>query len=98
MHSGVFIRIFLIILAIGFLLDWYAYNGLRTLSSGGKWRSWRRWITGGYLVVAIGIPVVFVAQIGTFRTANGMIPFHEWMLSLFLTLFISKIFFVLVLF
>jgi predicted MPP superfamily phosphohydrolase len=98
MHSGGFIRLFLIILAIGFLLDWYAYNGLRTLTFGWKLRRWRRWITWGYLVVAIGIPVVFVAQIGTFRTANGMIPFHEWMLSLFLALFITKISFVLVLF
>jgi uncharacterized protein len=98
MHSGGFIRLFLIILTVGLLLDWYAFNGLKTLAS--KWRSrrWRRLVTWGYLFIAIGVEVIFVTQIGSFRTANGMMPFHEWVLSLFLMLFITKLFFVLILF
>ncbi len=35
---------------------------------------------------------------GSFSTANGMTPFHEWVLSLFLALLVTKLFFVLVLF
>ena len=35
--------------------------------------------------------------LGSLRTARGMTPYHEWMLSLFLTFLITKIFFSLVL-
>jgi len=55
-------------------------------------------VQGTYLITSIGITLLFIAGIGSYSTAKGMTPFHEWMLSLFLTFFITKIFFVLVLF
>lgn len=98
MYMSVFLKIFLIVLVINFLFDWYVFNGLKTLVS--EWRSdrWRQLVKWGYLVVAVGVTVVFIAGIRSFRTAQGMMPFHEWMLSLFLCFFITKLFFVLVLF
>src|ERR1700753_1672116 len=98
MRRGGFLNIVLIILAVGLLLDWYAFNGLKTLSAG--WRSdrWRLGIRWGYLVFSIGLTLLFIAGLGSFRSAKGMMPFHEWVLSLFLALLISKIFFCLILF
>jgi uncharacterized protein len=92
MHGG-FLKILLIILTISLILDWYVFSGLKTLTAG--WRSdrWRQLVKWGWLVFSIGITLIFLIGIGSFRTAKGMTPFHEWMLSLFLTLFVTKVFF-----
>jgi len=58
----------------------------------------RQLVNYGYLVISVGVTAVFLLGFGSFSTARGMTPFHEWMLSLFLTFFITKIFFVLILF
>lgn len=88
---------FLIIAAITLLLDWYVYSGLRTFVA--NWRSKRRKraVLWGYLLVSVGVTAAFLMSIGSFSTANGMRPFHEWLLSFFLVFFITKIFFSLVL-
>ncbi len=91
-------KYFLIVLLVGFLMDWYVFNGLKTLTKGWKSRRWQHIVTWGYLVVSIGVTVVFTLGMGSFSTAKGMTPFHEWMLSLFLTIFITKLVFILVLF
>lgn len=98
MHRGGFLKVLLVLTAISLLLDWYVFNGLTTLSAGWKSVRLRKLVRWGYLVLSIGVTVVFLAGIGSLRTAKGMTPFHEWMLSLFLTLLITKIFFSLVLF
>lgn len=98
MRRGGFLNLILIFLAVTLLLDWYVFNGLKTLTAG--WRSdrWRTLVRWGYLIISLGITTTFVAGLGSFRTAQGMTPFHEWILSLFLTLLLTKIFFCLVLF
>jgi len=98
MHRGGFFKIFLIIAAISLLLDWYVFNGLKSLTN--DWQSvrMRQLVNYGYLVISVGVTAVFLLGFGSFSTARGMTPFHEWMLSLFLTFFITKIFFVLILF
>jgi uncharacterized protein len=98
MHRGAFFNIILIFLAATLLMDWYVFNGLKTLTA--AWRSdrWRTGVRWGYLAFSLGITVTFVAGLGSFRTAKGMTPFHEWVLSLFLTLLLTKLFFCLVLF
>src|SRR5580704_13401369 len=92
MHGG-FLKILLIILAVSLILDWYVFSGLKTLTAG--WRSdrWRQLVKWGWLVFSVGITLIFIGGIGSFRTAKGMTPFHEWMLSLFLMLFVTKVFF-----
>jgi len=98
MHQKGLMKWFLVVLVVVFLMDWYVFNGLKTLTAGWKSRRRQHMVTWGYLVVSIGITVVFTLGLGSFNTAKGMTPFHEWMLSLFLTFFITRLFFVLVLF
>ena len=97
MHRGGFLTIFLVIAGITLLFDWYVFAGLKTLTN--DWQSQRaRWaVIYGYLIISIGVTALFLIGFGSFSTAKGMTPFHEWMLSLFLTFFITKLFFVLVL-
>jgi len=98
MHGGFFLKIFLVIAGLSLLMDWYVFNGLKTFTAG--WRSvrWRKAVTWGYLVISVGVTATLLLGVGSFRTAQGMLPFHEWVLSIFLTFFFTKIFFILVLF
>jgi predicted MPP superfamily phosphohydrolase len=98
MHRGGFFRVFLIIAAVSLLLDWYVFNGLKTFMADWQSERLRQVVKWGYLVISVGVTVLFIGGFGSFSTAKGMTPFHEWMLSLFLTFFITKIFFVLILF
>jgi len=97
MHGSVFLKIFLITLAVDLLLDWYTFLGVRTLTA--TWTSaiWRNIVNWGWLVAVVGITVVLVTGFGNFRHPSGMLPFREWVLSLFLTLFITKLFFAIIL-
>jgi len=98
MHRGGFLTIFLIIAAISLLLDWYVFAGLKTFTK--DWPSFklRYLITFGYLFITVGVTIFLLLDLKTFRTAQGMTPSHEWLLSIFLTLLFTKLFFVLILF
>src|ERR1041385_1740013 len=97
MHRGGFLRIFLIIAVVTLLLDWYVYYGLKTFVK--DWTSVRlkQGVLLGYLLVSVGVTILFLAGIASFSTARGMTPYHEWMLSLFITFFITKLVFALIL-
>jgi hypothetical protein len=96
MHASGFLKIILILAAITLLLDWYVYAGLRTFTA--DWASpRRRLVLWAYLVVSVGVTALFLAGLSSFRTARGMTPFHEWVLSFFLAFLITKIIFSLVL-
>jgi predicted MPP superfamily phosphohydrolase len=98
MHNGGFIKVFVIIAAITLLMDWYVYHGLRTLTLDWPSKRWQNSILWGYLIISIGVTVLFIGGVSSFSTAQGMRPFHEYMLSLFLTFFITKLIFIIVLF
>ncbi|WP_214069975.1 metallophosphoesterase [Mucilaginibacter sp. dw_454] len=98
MHKGGFLKIFLILAVVSFLFDWYVFKGLKTFTNNWQSQVARAIVTWGFLVVSVGVTIVFLIGFGSFTTAKGMLPFHEWMLSLFLTFFITKLIFVLVLF
>jgi len=97
MHRGGFLKVFLIIAAVSLLMDWYIFNGLKTLTL--DWASKRAQgaLLWGYLVISVGVTVLFIGGFGSFSRAQGMLPFHEYMLSLFITFFVSKLVFVIVL-
>ncbi len=84
--------------AVSLLFDWYVFSGLKTFVADWHSKTLRNLVTFGYLVISIGVSVVFLAGLSSFASARGMTPYHEWMLSFFLTFLITKIFFVLVLF
>jgi predicted MPP superfamily phosphohydrolase len=97
MHKGGFLKIFLIIAAISLLLDWYVFSGLKTLTADWQSPRARQIVLYGFLIISVGVTLVFLLGMGSFSTAQGMTPFHEYMLSLFLTIFITKIFFIIIL-
>jgi predicted MPP superfamily phosphohydrolase len=98
MHNSGFIKIFLIISAVSLLFDWYVFSGLKTLTTGWASQLRRNAILWGYLVIAVGVTALFLIGFSAFSTTNGMRPFHEWVLSIFLTFFITKLIFIIVLF
>ncbi|MFB9842882.1 metallophosphoesterase [Mucilaginibacter ginsenosidivorans] len=97
MHRGSFLTIFLVITGLTLLLDWYVYNGLRTLTKGWPSLRWKQVLLWGYLALSLGVTALFLVGLGSFSTAKGMTPYHEWVLSFFLTFFITKVVFSLVL-
>lgn len=97
MHKGGFLNVFLIIAALTLLMDWYVIHGLRTLTAEWQSRPMRLIVLWGYATISIGVTAVFMIGFGSYGTAKGMTPFHEWMLSLLLTLFVTKLVFVIVL-
>ena len=93
MHQGSPSAFFWIVLLASLLLDGYVVSGLLTLTKAWRLR-WHRWLVcGGYLLFSVGIMLLFFAGFSAFRTPIGMTPYHEWILSLFLTSLITKIFF-----
>lgn len=96
MHRGGIIKFFIIIAFVSLLLDWYVYSGLKTLAGGWPQRL-RLIMLIAYLVISVGVTVVFFAGMSSFSSARGMTPFHEWMLSLFLTFLVTKLVFAIVL-
>ncbi|MGZ3828157.1 MAG: metallophosphoesterase [Mucilaginibacter sp.] len=97
MHSGAFFKIFLVIAVISTLMDWYVFSGLKTITFDWQSQFWRQLVQFGFLFVSVGVTVTFIAGIGSFSSARGMTPFHEWMLSLFLTFFVTKLVFIIIL-
>ena len=97
MHGNGLLKMFAVISIISLLFDWYAYAGLSTWTAGWKAAWQRRLVLCGYLIISIGITILFLVRISSFRTANGMRPLNEWILSLFLVLLFTKLFFILVL-
>lgn len=97
MHNRGFLTFFLILAGLTVLLDWYIYAGLRTFATGWQSKRWRRVVLWGYLILSMGITLLFLMGISSLRTTTGMMPYHEWVLSFFLIGLISKIFFALVL-
>jgi uncharacterized protein len=98
MHRSGFLNIFLIIAAITLLLDWYVFSGLKTLVSDWQSQRWRQIVLWCYLLISVVVTILLLLDFGSFSTAKGMTPIHEWLLSLFLTFFFTKIFFVIILF
>ncbi len=97
MHRGGFLKVFLVISAITLLMDWYVFNGLRTLTADWQNRPVRLILIWGFLLISVGVTVMFLVGLNSLSSAKGMTPFHEWMLSLFLTFFVTKLVFVIVL-
>jgi len=97
MHKGGFFTIFLIIAAITLLFDWYIFSGLKTFTNDWQSNKARQTVIWGYLIISVGITIVFLCGFGSFSRARGMTPYHEYMLSIFITFFITKLVFVSVL-
>jgi predicted MPP superfamily phosphohydrolase len=98
MHRGGFIKFFFIIAAISLLLDWYVFSGLKTFTADWQSQRMRQFVIYGSLVISVGVTLAFIVGLTSFSSAQGMRPFHEYILSLFVTFLITKLFFVIILF
>lgn len=96
MHKSILIG-FLIIAAVTLLLDWYVFSGLKTLTKDWRSNKTKQIVRWGYLLISVGVTVVFIAGTGSFNHARGMNPFHEYIFSLLVTFFITKLVFITVL-
>ncbi|WP_374951457.1 metallophosphoesterase [Mucilaginibacter sp.] len=97
MHGSGLFKFFFVFAAITLLMDWYVFNGLRTLTHDWQSKPGRAIVIWGFLIISVAVTVIFLLGISSFRSSRGMTPFHEWMLSLFLTFFVTKLVFVIVL-
>src|SRR5579863_10125990 len=95
MRHGGFIRILYLIILFSFLLDIYAYQGVKTWVK--NWKSLRRQKIAklSYLMFFTGTSLLFLAAI-TFAPPY-LSRFQEWSLTLFLTFLFTKLFFIIVL-
>jgi predicted MPP superfamily phosphohydrolase len=92
MHGQLLKFAFILVIA-SFLIDVYVYYGLKTLLS--KWsRSSRIMAFAIYFTITIIISLLLIYSMSLSNKPPGMTPFHQWVLSLFLTLLITKFFFV----
>ncbi len=97
MRRGGFLPIFIIVALISFLLDWYVYSGLKTLTADWKSQVGRALLTYGFPLLSITVTIIFLISFGTMRGRSGMSHFNEWMLSLFLGFFVTKLVFAIIL-
>ncbi len=97
MHRGGLFTIFLIIAAITLVFDWYVFSGLKTFTSDWQSTKARQIVLWGYLMISVGVTILFVCGLGSFSHARGMTPYHEYILSLFITFLVTKLVFVIVL-
>ena len=97
MHRGGLFTIFLIIAAITLVFDWYVFSGLKTFTNDWKSTKARQIVLWGYLIISVGVTILFVCGLGSFSHARGMTPYHEYILSLFITFLVTKLVFVIVL-
>jgi len=81
---------------ITLLMDWYVISSLRTLTADWQSRQLRLILLWGYAVISIGVTVAFLAGLNSYSTDRGMTPLPEWRLSLLLTLFITKLVFLII--
>ncbi|MDB5264381.1 MAG: putative phosphohydrolase [Adhaeribacter sp.] len=94
MHQNrFFFGVFLVII-LSFLLDKYAYSGIKTIIA--TWQSDRlkRLVRWGYWTVSLGVTGTMLA-LPLLGLRNA---FSYWMLSIFFTLFVTKLVYTLVLF
>ena len=92
MHGNGILVVFIIVSLVSLLMDGLVYRVLRKWSS--PWSSAaRRTVLRGYLFLSVGITIILLLRLASFRTVNGMRPLNEWILSIFLTLFFTKLFF-----
>jgi predicted MPP superfamily phosphohydrolase len=97
MHGSAILKVLLVIAFFSLIMDWYVYSGLNTFTAQWQNITLRRLVAWGWPLLSITITVVFIGGLSSLKSARGMTPFHEWMLSLFLTFFVTKLFFVIVL-
>jgi len=96
MRHGI-LKFALILAGINLLLDFYVHQGLRSLMPRLN-KNIRRVILALYWIISVGVTLLLLLGMNSTSKPPGMTTYHQWVLSIFITLLITKVFFVLVLF
>ena len=96
MRHGI-LQFALILAGISLLLDLYVHQGLRSIMPRLN-KNIRRIVLACYWVISTGVTVLLMLSLKSSSKPPGMTTYHQWLLSIFITLLITKVFFVLVLF
>ena len=78
------------------VLDVYVYFGIRVLLAGVS-GAVKRVITGLHFTINIGVNVALLISLNYASKPPGMTTLHQWLLSIFITLLVTKVIFALVL-
>src|ERR1700744_1384683 len=97
MHHS-FLIIFIILATADLLMNWYVFSGLKTFTKEWISAAWRKAVVWGMPGFSLFITILFIASLGSFNKARGLLPFHEYELSLFIVFLITKLFFIIILF
>jgi hypothetical protein len=93
MRPGIIIVLIVVILLL-FLLDWYVYQGIKSLTSPMQSNLLRQSIRWGHWIISIGLPVFMLL---VFVNMGRMNSYFTTAGSLFTTMVVTKIFFVAIL-
>lgn len=91
-------QVILFLGAISLLMDWYVFQGLKRLTS--SWRSdnLRRAVYTIFWVFFVGFLIGFGIAVYVRFTSDRATPVVQWFINAFLTFFVTKLVFILVLF
>ncbi len=94
-HGGIF-QFFIYLIVFNFLLDFYVSQGLKTLLTNARPQT-RRIVLGVYWTLSILLVAALLVTLNSASRPPGMRPYQQWLLSIFIGLLVSKLFFALVL-
>ncbi|MBK8491073.1 MAG: metallophosphoesterase [Saprospirales bacterium] len=80
-----------------FLLDFYVFQGVKSLTASLQNSLTRAAVRWGYWIVSLGLPAVVFLTVFTMDRSKGFPALLTWSASLFITFFVTKIVFVAVL-
>ncbi len=90
-------RIILILGILSLLMDWYVYQGVKRLTKNWQSDRSRRTVRWAYWIFFILFMICFIVAVYLRFTADKSNVFTQWFISAFLTLFVTKLAFMLVL-
>ncbi|MBK6619801.1 MAG: metallophosphoesterase [Saprospirales bacterium] len=87
-----------VFLGIIFAIDWYVFQGIRTLTAPMQPAALRKGLRWAYWVISIGLPALMFFALFTADRSKGITPLMSYSASFFITLFVTKLVFLVVLF
>jgi predicted MPP superfamily phosphohydrolase len=88
----------LIIITVSFLIDWYVFQGVKTLTSGWQDAFLRQIVHWAYRIFFTGFTALIVYTLQTWGGAHRSSTLTQGVINLTLTFFITKMVFIIVLF
>lgn len=91
-------RIILVMGLLSLLMDWYVFQGIKTLIADWRSKRLRMLVQWAYWFFFVWFTLCFAYAVYARFSADERTPFIQWMINAFLTLFVTKLVFILVLF